>query len=305
MRRGMTMVELLIVVAVMTILMGISLPMMKTGIEGARLRAAAEIVREQFTAAKSLAVQTGKPAAVVLLGDGATVTAVNTLHPNGNRYAGDVVGSQAIVSLTGPTGMQCRIDDAGAGIAISMDDRIRFANHWHAYRVTSKSLTGPPWTFDLDPRPSPPPIPDPPNWNGPVGTAQYDFVSFRRPDSSSRMPIDLPGSSCIDLSASGYGMDDDTFTLGSPISGPVTIDVAPSGSILAVRFGGLEQIPTAPLYLLIGERDAVGIRNGSVAENVTGSERLWLRIQRTNGQVTIVPNGWAPSRPTLADARGL
>jgi prepilin-type N-terminal cleavage/methylation domain-containing protein len=66
-KAGMTLIELLIVVAVMSIMMGIALPMAKTGIDGARTRAAAEIVREQFRAAHAVAALTGKPAAVVLL----------------------------------------------------------------------------------------------------------------------------------------------------------------------------------------------------------------------------------------------
>lgn len=312
------MIELLIVVAVMTIMMGIALPMVKTGIDGARTRSAAEIVREQFRLAHALAATAGKPAAVVLLGDSSSITAVNVLHPNGNRYAGDIAGSQALVSLTGPTGLRCQLDDAGAGIAISMDDEIRFANIGFAYRVMSKSLVGPPWTFDLQPRESVPPIPDPANWyiilpspsnpagiRGTPGTAKYDFVAYRRPNSSSQMPADMPGSSCIDLSGSGFGPADDTFGTGSPINGPVVIDVQPSGRISPVRFGGIEKVPTAPLFLLIGHRDAVGLRDGSVAENATDASSLWLRIERTSGRASILHNGWSQSQPTLTDSRTL
>lgn len=311
------MIELLIVVAVMAILMGIALPMAKTGIDGARTRAAAEIVREQFRAAQSLAAESGKPSAVVLLGNVTAVTSSNVLHPNGIRYAGDVVGSQAIVSYAGPTGLRVQLDDAGAGIAISMDDEIRFDHRGIAYRVVSKSLVGPPWIFDLQPQHQLPPIPNPPNWflvapthaspgiPGYPGTAKYDFVAYRRPNSSSRFPVDLPGATCVDLSGSGYGVDDDTFGTGSAISGPVIIEVQPSGRIGAVRFGGIEQTPMAPIYLMIGQLDAVGLRVGSVAENVTDANSLWVRIDRTSGRVEVLPNGWSQSRPTLANSRTL
>ena len=60
-RNAMTMIELLIVVAVMVILMGIALPVMRTGIDGRRLAAAAETVVNQVRLAQAEAVDAQTP----------------------------------------------------------------------------------------------------------------------------------------------------------------------------------------------------------------------------------------------------
>ena len=96
MKRGMTMVELLIVVAVMVILMGITLPAMKTGIESSRLKAAADIVKSQLVTAQSLAVEHDCETAVVLRARGSAVQEVEVLVES-QRYAGDLTDSRAFV----------------------------------------------------------------------------------------------------------------------------------------------------------------------------------------------------------------
>ena len=63
-RRALTMIELLIVVAVMVILIGIALPVMKTGIEGRKLGEAARQVSTGITLAKSLAAEKDRFTAV-------------------------------------------------------------------------------------------------------------------------------------------------------------------------------------------------------------------------------------------------
>ncbi len=60
------MIELLIVVAVMVILIGIALPVMKTGIEGRKLREAARQVNTGATLAKAMAAEKGTFAGLVI-----------------------------------------------------------------------------------------------------------------------------------------------------------------------------------------------------------------------------------------------
>jgi len=142
----MTMIELLIVVAVMVILMGIALPVMRTGIDGRRLAAAAETVVNQVRLAQAEAAGRSTPVSVVLIcqPSKSAVTAVGTSSA-GQRYAGDLTDSEALVAWVGPTGLQCQLADAGAGSQIRPDDLIRFNPLWHTYRVAAISPAGPPW----------------------------------------------------------------------------------------------------------------------------------------------------------------
>jgi hypothetical protein len=99
-------------------------------------------------------------------------------------------------------------------------------------------------------------------------------------------------------------MDDDTFRTGVPVAGPVTLDFDAGGRAAAIRFGTVEQVLTEPIYLLIGEVDAVGIRSGTIAENVTNPNARWVQANRSADPI-IKQNGWAVSSPSLADSRSL
>jgi prepilin-type N-terminal cleavage/methylation domain-containing protein len=305
-RRGVTLVELLIVVAVMVVLMAIALPAAKTGVERSRLRSAASIVQQQIRLARSVAVETGRPASIRLSGDGSAVFSIDVLSSPLSNYAGDMVDSRAIVSIPSPGVIRCRLEDAMAGSVVNIGDVFRFDYKWGRYRVVGKSqqilpsipdplVLVPVWIFDLA-EDSPLPIP--------VGkSAQWLFVVTRKPDAVVSS-ASLPGIACIDLSGSGYGTDDDTFATGGPVAAPLTIDFDASGAAVAVRFGTVEHVLLQPLNLLIGEVDDVGIRVGTVAENVTNGNALWVSIPRS-GDATVKPNGWSVSRPTLVDSRTL
>ena len=299
MKRGMTMVELLIVVAVMVILMGITLPAMKTGIESSRLKAAADIVKSQLVTAQSLAVEHDCETAVVLRARGSAVQKVEVLVES-QRYAGDLTDSRAFVSRTGPTGLQVRILDGMAPSVVEVGDRIRFDHHWHQYRIVAKQVivtpTGPQTLCNLDGTPGLPPVATTGSW--------WPFVVQRRPQPSGHGGIQLPGVSCVDLSGSGYGMTDDQWGTGATVAQDVMIGFSPRGQIAWVRIGATERIPTDPIWLLVGEVDAAGLRPGTVAANVENPNSRWVRLD-SHGQVSVVPNGWSVGRPTLSDSRGL
>jgi hypothetical protein len=206
-------------------------------------------------------------------------------------------------------------------------DAIRFNHHWHWYTVAAVSATQvpsawrtpigtvPTWAVDLLPSPLipvRPPIPSPVNWVqfdgafGPDGTYRYEFVVRRQRDSRGTSDL-LPYGACIDLSASGYGPSDSTFTTGSPITAETAIDFRPDGSVAAVRFAGspIVQQPIEPIYLCVGAPDAVGLDVGGVPENATNPHSLWVRIMPRTGRAVVLPIAWTPDRPTLADSRSI
>ena len=100
--RGLTLMELLVVVAVMVILLGAALPLLKTGLAGRRTREVSRELGTYVELAKSASAETGREAGLILQ--------VDTLPENGLRYvsqlflaeiprpyAGDMVGARAVV----------------------------------------------------------------------------------------------------------------------------------------------------------------------------------------------------------------
>lgn len=327
MRRGFTLLELLIVVVVMSILMAVTLPAVKYGIEGHRTKSVAEILVNQIRVAQSLAAERNSVASLVLSTEGRPVVHAVGVAPPGAAYSGDVVGSLALLSLSGPMGLRAEIDDGMAGSLIRPGDAIRFNHHWHWYTVAAVSVAQvpsawrtpigmvPTWIIDLLPSPqSPvtPPIPAFANWVqfdgtiGVPGTYRYRFTVRRQPDSRGAFESLLHGA-CIDLSASGYGPSDSTFGTGATVTAETAIDFRPDGSVSAVRFAGspIVQQPTDPIYLCIGSLDAAGLDVGGVPENATNPRSLWVRIMPRTGRAVVLPIAWTPTRSTLADSRSI
>lgn len=341
MNKGLTLVELLVVVVVMTILLAIGLPAMRTAIQDRKLRVAAEMVREQFRAAQSLAAQYNSPSGVVLICDlpsdkpqGEKTPAcltVGVLQPQTIRYAGDVAGSQALVTLSGPTGLQVTIDDAGAGQAVHVGDQIRFENLWDRCRVASVPASGPPWVFSLEKPAAPPPCPSPPTSVVPYQHQWCSFVVLVRPTAVAAK-VEMPRGVCVDLSASGFGDRDTSFRhldpaipsppTPSPVKTTVYFDVLPNGSIGSIRFtdGAPEPVVAETIHLLIGEVDRVGLTvsrpippmppllgdpTNTVPDNVTNPSGMWIRVKPRTGSIALVPNYWTDATYTVADARSL
>ena len=65
-RRGITLLELLIVITILVMITATSIPLLLTGVEGRRMREAARLVSSYITLAKSHAIETGRPCGVML-----------------------------------------------------------------------------------------------------------------------------------------------------------------------------------------------------------------------------------------------
>lgn len=230
-RPGLTMIELLIVVAVMVILMGIALPMMKTGIEGRKLREAARQVNTDVTLAKALAAETGQLSGLVIdtepLPEDPTKMFARRLYlaEMPPPYAGDLVGAKAYVN-----GDQVTFDNALLGaypadssniglLGIRDGDLIKFD-----FRNPVFTIVDPDPTTDYaitTPFPGTPPSTDgmfkiaiTPGMTAPP-TGVYPYQIVRKPRKSSSTPLELPKGAVIDLNASGFGLTD-TSLASSP-----------------------------------------------------------------------------------------
>jgi len=215
---GLTMVELLIVVAVMVILMGMALPMMRTGIEGRRLREAARQVNTGVTLAKALAAETGRPAGLVIdteaLPEDPKKRFARRLYlaETPPPYAGDVVGAAASI-LSGGGVLQARFNDDGFSSnlpnVVKVGDFVRFDYRNPVYVVTAitEDTSTPPNTryiLNLSGKP----------W--PTNGALVPYQFTRLPEKSSSTPMELPVGTVIDMNYSGFGLAGPVWTPGTP-----------------------------------------------------------------------------------------
>lgn len=211
------MIELLIVVAVMVILIGIALPVMKTGIEGRRLREAARQVNTAVTLAKSLAAETNRYAALVIdvesLPEDQTKLFARRLYlaETPPPYAGDIVGATA--TITGP--FQATFDGNSVNLinVVKVNDFIRFDHRNPYYEVKEVNGSSPPYVLVLDPL-------GPPFWpsvvSPPLPPLQLPYEIIRNPEKSSSTPIELPSGAVVDLNNSGFGLRDLSLSRAAP-----------------------------------------------------------------------------------------
>jgi type II secretory pathway pseudopilin PulG len=314
----MTMLELLIVVAVMVILMGLALPMMKTGIEERRLREAARQVNTGVELAKALAIETGRYAGLVIdtewlpedLSQEFPFARRLYLAETPPPYAGDVTGARAYVS-----GSQVTFNHAASGtypaeslsigsLGIRHGDLIKFDYKGPLFQIVDGDLT------------TPYAINSPSDLIAIVGsplppTGSYPYQIFRKPEKSSSMPLELPLGAVIDLTNSGFGLNrpyTDLIRLRAA-TGPVTVIFDPSGRMLGVTGIDLSDPPTEKLHLLIGEVDKLaapgedsplwsvaysGVPSQAVTfnENLESNASLWVSIGHYVGRVSTAENAW-------------
>lgn len=295
--RGMTMLELLIVVSVMVILMGIALPVMKTGIEGRRLREAARQVNVCVELAKGIAVETGMPSAILIepefLPDVTEPFAVKMyLAETPPPYSGDMVNAKAVVS-SGQ--VMFGVDSSSVGVlGIESGDFIRF-DYKGPYYTLGSTISGPGVAIPFSGTPA-------------VPNGAYSYQIFRQPQKTAAAPLELPAGVVIDLSASGLGVDNQFSNVHPPDASsqrrPISLVFGENGRLLRIRYvrSGTPPLladfsPTSTVHFLIGNIENLGVLN------LSDSTTLWVSIGHHSGRVTTAENGGTPSDYTLATAR--
>lgn len=207
------MIELLIVVAVMVILIGIALPVMKTGIEGRKLGEAARQVNTGITLAKSLAAEKDRFTAVVIdvesLPEDTTKLFARRLYmaETPPPYAGDMVGALAYLDDVGGT-LTATFDASSGnlGNVAKVNDLIRFDYRNPYYTITSLTTGTGPVTYVLQVSGSPrPPL-----------NVSLPFEIIRSPEKSSSTPFELPNGAVVDLNNSGFGLTDLSLSRTAP-----------------------------------------------------------------------------------------
>ncbi|MGQ9564840.1 MAG: prepilin-type N-terminal cleavage/methylation domain-containing protein [Thermogutta sp.] len=249
-RRGVTLLELLVVVTILLILLAVMVPRLRPMMEQRRVREASRTVSGFFYAARSRAMETGRPVGVAIERLKTQPEAAVTLRmvEEPPPYAGDVIGARAIIRRLGATlSFQVLLAAADVGsmitqkIPVMQNDIITFESQAVSYRILGldqnqdgtrdpdpDGIIGDP-NFPVSSTPlvvllvelaevadtpwpstADPAAPFPPTG---IGSRPVNFQIARRPESTAAAPVRLPSGTVIDLYSSGT---DSMALLGNP-----------------------------------------------------------------------------------------
>lgn len=316
-RRGMTLVELLMVVAVMTILMVVAIPMLRPAFEDRQLREASRQVNTVFAGAQARAASTGRSVGIWIERqrdeDGrlyATRLYTAEVSPG---YTGAILGARATIEPTtftlppsaatewpnefdGTSLGRLHFSEGNAYLQSLVADTeiffIRFDHKGYNYaciRVGADFFISTPLGI-------------------PPGTAHtgsgLTYEITRGPSKSAVTPVTLPGDSILDLTVSGVGLSQyshsfDYELLPSPPPSPlpppapVIIMFAPTGQLGHVYVDNVAKMPVGPVHLLVGRRskisDDVTLHDPELS-NISDSTNLWITINNRTGAITTDDN---------------
>jgi prepilin-type N-terminal cleavage/methylation domain-containing protein len=330
--RGVTLLELLIVLTIMLMITAATLPVMLPALQNRRMREGSRLVSTFISGARSRAIEANRPVGVVFerlngLPMAAQLSYVEIPPP----YSGDALNAALMLTVPPVKVTNSSFVDFSA---IRYGDQIQFAGKGQLCIIAN----------DLSNSKSGQKVDDPAsvNWfllfNTPAGLQQFSnmppsydvsvspngvsFQIFRQPVKSSGSPLQLPEGTVVDLLNSGVGLSGVFPTTIPPVGmwstmPPLTwnpvVMFAPSGRLDYVTGPvGTLQRPTGPVFFLIGKRELLpDVSRNQVDENVGPDpaalpnaamlylDSFWVSISYQTGQVNVTEN--ASNLGPLAD----
>lgn len=245
-RLGVTLVELLIVMGLIVLLAGLTLPTVRSVLKDQRVTEAARVFQGLAEGARAKAVYMGRPVALILERiptDPSATTAFNLAPDNTVErismgevfppYEGDWWGTTGtIVAAPTPTVFQIPLAQASSLMDVTTGtptglvqpyDLIQFGDHAQLFLITGLARAGvaPNYnvtiTFQNPPvgyyRPTNPAAYSEPQWT--VSGGETRFRIFRQPTKSMVGSVGLPRGTCIDLTNSGVGANGRQFQVNA------------------------------------------------------------------------------------------
>ncbi len=304
--RGVTLVELLVVISIIMILTVVILPTMQPAAESRRLREAARAVNVYLGAARNRAIETGRPCGVIfqrMTGEPrfSTILYKAEVPP---AYAGDLV--ESTISITPTAGgwetvafpqNDCWSGLVQAGAVLQLNYQ---GHRWTIEKIDDTDNSK--WEFSSLTTSDPPFVPLP----------GVPFQIFRTPIKSAANPLQLPAGVVVDLSASGT----DNTVMGTSGVNPI-IMFSPNGSIGRCHGSGDPQVFTEPIFFLIGQRERPEVPSVTPPPedelpNWIVPTNLWIALSPQTGLVVTTENyyvdpagvgDWSNPGTSLDDAR--
>jgi prepilin-type N-terminal cleavage/methylation domain-containing protein len=315
--RAFTLVELLVVMAAITLLAAITVPSIKGLLEGQKVRSASTMVKTHIESARARAMATGSPVAVMLERNPnqvntVTALAIGQIFP---PYTGDVTDARGVltnssgndtfydtitIDVTVATLLQANIYDTG--------DFIQIGNSPSVF-----SLGSPPLVQNgeatIEFRNPPTYISGNGNWPTqepqlPIRTDEnnnrlnnvVNFKLFRKPTKSFVQTTKLPLGTCVDLTVSGM-KDTGTEFHADPGMADALIVFNAAGEVSWMNPKGSNMAASGLIHLLVGRTDQVfdsspeimAVENDADSStfnaNINDPANTWVTINPFTGSV--------------------
>jgi prepilin-type N-terminal cleavage/methylation domain-containing protein len=278
-RRGMTLVELLTVITIMTILIAVAIPVMRPALKDRKLREASRMLNTYIALAKAKATETGRAHGIWIQRDANNSNASYQifLAETPVPFAGDYVSATAemVESTTDPGYANvAKISDIQG--LIQQYDFIRFNFRGPRYQITNVKA-GPPVevTFQA-----------PSGYSLPPAVEKLSFQVFRKPVALTTQPLTLPTGTVIDLGYSGMGYTGNEFGSGTD---PIRIMFQPGGQMDQLL--GVNYTIPGTIHMLIGRTDGTAaLETDMTKSNLADPNSSWVSIGHLTGTVTTAEN---------------
>jgi prepilin-type N-terminal cleavage/methylation domain-containing protein len=317
-RRGMTLPELLIVVAIIGLLAVTVLPALATTSEARRSRETARLVSGYCARAQGAAIGQPDWTGLMIMPAGSAALALDLrLARVPVPYTGAVLNAKlAVQTGTATTGSTngalpasaCPVASGTTATAsplelsdiatasVTSGDMIQFDGAGPLYEVTT--ITSGTVQFRIRDSGSNSAGFSTVNQSWPAATpATHAFEIFRQPVPKGQ-PFEIPNSRVIDLGWSGYGPSNDpnatSYTaLQSAVGQTVSIVFDSTGRMRLIMRGSTRVTPQHPVYLLVGRPDRVGNTyastlsptDDSLGANWQYADSWWIAIDPLTGTV--------------------
>ncbi len=289
-RRGMTLVELLVVITIVVAIVALAAPIMRPQLKDRKLREASRQVNSACGVAKGRAAERNLSYGIWIKRDtiaGRTNGAYQVFYAQTPiPFAGETIGATATLTDTNNDGFADTAAFSDSQNLVQTGDVVQFNYKGPKYTV-AVTAPSPSKTITFS-SPSALPLPRVPG-NTPI---QLPFQITRQPVKASGAPLELPPGTVIDLQFSGVGKTGTEMDQAVAGATDIVIMFNPTGGV--DRVYGFTTSSPGTINLLIGRVDqlqALQDNVGSLANtNLVDPTVSWVSIGHLTGTVTTAEN---------------